>query len=77
MLILVANPMTQNQIMSSAEIAENILIQDQIPLIFANRESKFILIMKWVIIPVSAPIPDRVSIFSDENRALKKSQNAL
>ena len=77
MLISVANPMTRNQIMSSAEIAEDLLIQFQIPLIFANRESKFILIMKWVInqirikIPVSAPIPDRDSIFSDENRALK------
>ena len=49
MLIPVANPMTRNQIMSSAEIAEDILIQFQIPLIFANHESEFVLKMKWVI----------------------------
>ena len=50
MLISVANPMTRNQIMSSAEIAEDLLIQFQIPLIFfANHESKFVLKMKWVI----------------------------
>ena len=50
MLIPVANPMTRNQIMSSAEIAEDIFIQFQIPLIFfANRESKFVLKMNWVI----------------------------
>ena len=49
MLIPVANPITRNQIMSSAEIAEDILIQFQIPLILANHESKFVLKMKWVI----------------------------
>ena len=38
---------------------------------FANHESEFDLKMKWMIIPVSAPIPDRDSIFSDEHRALK------
>ena len=38
---------------------------------FANHESEFVLKMKWVIIPVSAPIPDRDSIFTDEHRALK------
>ena len=72
MLISVVNPMTRNQIMTSAEIAEDILMQFQIPLVFfANHESEFVLKMKWVIIPVSAPIPDRDSIFSDEHRALK------
>ena len=33
------------------------------PAFFANHESEFVLKMKWVIIPVSAPIPDRDSIF--------------
>ena len=73
MLIPVATPMTRNQIMSSAEIAEDIMIQFQIPLNFVSQimNQNSFLKMKWVIIPVSAPIPDRDSIFSDEHRALK------
>ena len=49
LLISVANPVTRNQIMSSAEIAEDLLIQFQTPLIFANHESKFVLKIKWMI----------------------------
>jgi len=57
MMIPVANPMTRNQIMSSAEIAEDILIQFQIPLIFSQimNQNSFWKWSGWLIKSESNP----------------------